>query len=73
MMMLHYLAGALLRPWRDYVFVHACNLLPIWRDILEMVTPFLVPKCKIYENTPHQNFPFYYSKQIVRTDICLVM
>ena len=68
-----YPAGALLRPGEDYVFVHACNLLPIWRDILEMVTPFLVPECRIYENTPHQNFPFYYSKQIVRTDICLVM
>ena len=49
-----YLVGALLRPWGDYVFIHACNLLPIWRDILEMVTPFLVPECRISENTPHQ-------------------
>ena len=68
-----YPAGALLRPGVDDVFVHACNLRPIWRDTLEMVTPFLVPECRIYENTPHQNFPFYYSKQIVCTDICLVM
>ena len=33
-----YLDGAILKPGRGAVFVRACSLLHIWRDIIAMVT-----------------------------------
>ena len=33
-----YFSGAILKPGGGAAFVHVCSLLPIWRDLLVMVT-----------------------------------